>query len=305
MKFASLTCPNCSGQIVKDGDKFVCASCGAAFVPDYDDADVEYEKLLTEEERSARDLEHKKELLETKYKLEEEAQLRREQRLKTEQRKKAVKKFISGRISALIVLAIFALIGYGSYKVMKSMVGNLDKFTDIAKKTEETKPDYEISADDLTDDFLTDAVSSSMKKFKNDRNEALNTYNDGWENYDPISVEYMGSWLITAEDGNRFVTIMKITYMRRENGNLSFYYDTRELRNITVTEGGSVTSDYVSHDPDKRGTIAGWPFNMYEDYDQCYLEQIKAFESDHKVTKVDYSPAETIINYETVNTAQE
>ena len=58
MKLVNLTCPNCTGLLKKEGNNLICQSCGAAFAVDYDESDVEHEKLETEEEREARQERH-------------------------------------------------------------------------------------------------------------------------------------------------------------------------------------------------------------------------------------------------------
>ena len=45
MKFVDLKCPNCGGKLNKNNDSLTCESCGAMFAIDYDESDVEYEKI--------------------------------------------------------------------------------------------------------------------------------------------------------------------------------------------------------------------------------------------------------------------
>ena len=73
MKLVNLQCPNCGGTLSKEGDNLVCHACGGIFSIDYDESDVEYEKLKTEPERDQRRLEHEKELLEKRYELDRKA----------------------------------------------------------------------------------------------------------------------------------------------------------------------------------------------------------------------------------------
>ena len=75
MKIVDLKCPNCSGSLTKEWDNLICSSCGAAFAIDYDDSDVEYEKLQSEAEREERRLAHEKELLEKEYELKRQAEI--------------------------------------------------------------------------------------------------------------------------------------------------------------------------------------------------------------------------------------
>ena len=45
MRLVDLKCPNCSGNLVKEGDNFVCRSCGGSFAVDYDSSDIEHERI--------------------------------------------------------------------------------------------------------------------------------------------------------------------------------------------------------------------------------------------------------------------
>ena len=40
MQLVNLKCPNCGGDIEKDGDSLYCKACGAAFAVNYDEADA-------------------------------------------------------------------------------------------------------------------------------------------------------------------------------------------------------------------------------------------------------------------------
>ena len=63
MKLTSINCPNCNGQLREEGDKLICTMCGSAFAIDYDESDVEHEKLKTEAERERIRIEREKELM--------------------------------------------------------------------------------------------------------------------------------------------------------------------------------------------------------------------------------------------------
>jgi len=64
MRLTNINCPQCNGQLNQQEDKFYCTSCGSAFNVDYDEADVEYAKLVTEPERARLLLESNRVLLE-------------------------------------------------------------------------------------------------------------------------------------------------------------------------------------------------------------------------------------------------
>ncbi len=58
----------------------VCPSCGAVFAIDYDDSDVEHERIKTEAELEEKRQEHEKEMLEREFELREQAEIRAEKR---------------------------------------------------------------------------------------------------------------------------------------------------------------------------------------------------------------------------------
>ena len=45
MKLQSLNCPNCGFPLRNEGNMQFCDSCGSSFKIDYDESDVEYERL--------------------------------------------------------------------------------------------------------------------------------------------------------------------------------------------------------------------------------------------------------------------
>ena len=117
MKLVNLTCPNCGAPLEKIGDNLCCNACGGAFAIDYDDADVEHEKLQTEDERAAREFEHEKEMMEIKHRQLEESRIaaeKRENKRKSQERLgRAVKNKISGLITLVIIVGFF----FGCYKL--------------------------------------------------------------------------------------------------------------------------------------------------------------------------------------------
>ena len=45
-----MNCPNCNGQLRKEGEGLICSSCGSAFAIDYDASDVAYQALKKQDE---------------------------------------------------------------------------------------------------------------------------------------------------------------------------------------------------------------------------------------------------------------
>ena len=52
MKLQSMNCPNCNGQLRKEGEGLICSSCGSAFAIDYDASDVAYQALKKQDIRN-------------------------------------------------------------------------------------------------------------------------------------------------------------------------------------------------------------------------------------------------------------
>ncbi len=54
MKLVNMQCPNCGSPLTQEGEQLICHACGGTFTVDYDDSDVEYERIKTEPERDQR-----------------------------------------------------------------------------------------------------------------------------------------------------------------------------------------------------------------------------------------------------------
>ena len=58
MKLKSIRCPNCNGPVKQIGErKYVCESCGTSFMADYDQEDVEMQRIKAESELKQKRLE--------------------------------------------------------------------------------------------------------------------------------------------------------------------------------------------------------------------------------------------------------
>ena len=164
MKLQSMNCPNCGGDLKKEGNVLACENCGSSFAIDYDESDVEYEKLSTEDERNRQRYEHEKEMLETEYRLREEARQKQLKYEKSEARKKKVSNSIRTLISLIIVFSVIGGIVFFTYKYMEKN-GILDQVREAADKATETTADpYKVSVDDILGDseFLKNAKASIL-----------------------------------------------------------------------------------------------------------------------------------------------
>ena len=94
MKLQSLNCPNCGFPLRNEGNMQFCDSCGSSFKIDYDESDVEYERLKKADELNRQQYEHEKDMMETQFRLQEEARIKNEKRQKSEARRtQAANKF--------------------------------------------------------------------------------------------------------------------------------------------------------------------------------------------------------------------
>ena len=198
MKLVNLTCPNCSGAMKKEGENIVCQSCGAVFAIDYDDADVEHEKLQTEDERAKREFEHEKELLEIRHRQEEEARIAAEKRESKRAVKAKIGRSISAKISGLIGLLIVVGFFYGSYKlcVHWGVVPPMKEI--IASATANGAPNYDVPVEAITDEVLENMISAGRStKLSTRSNRNIKDYANGeWIEYTLSEVELDSAYFI-------------------------------------------------------------------------------------------------------------
>ena len=278
MKLVNLTCPNCSGAMKKEGENIVCQSCGAVFAIDYDDADVEHEKLQTEDERAKREFEHEKELLEIRHRQEEEARIAAEKRESKRAVKAKIGRSISAKISGLIGLLIVVGFFYGSYKlcVRWGVVPPMKEI--IASATANNAPNYNVPVEAITDEVLENMISAGRStKLSTRSNRNIKDYANGeWIEYTLSEVELDSAYFIdnASEGHNRVVIIFKLTNSSSTGDKITYdavFFD--ELK-ISGTDG-SLVCNYIPENISR--SKAAWHNDSYEDRDQCYRENVLAF----------------------------
>ena len=272
MKLVNLTCPNCGGQLEKVGDNLCCKSCGAAFAIDYDDADVEHEKLQTEDERAKRDFEHEKELLEMKLKQEEKSKVAAEKREFRRETTKKVGRSISAKISGLIFLVLFFGFFYGSYKLMVKN-GLVPSFKEIMESATSTRVDqYNSTPDMVTDEILTNMIESGNQKMKNSHNGVNDYVNKKWVDYKIDKIEYDSAYYVDSADRgeDRVVIIYKLTYKSKKDTKVM--YDACYFGDFRVDADGNLVTSYSAQKTSK--SDAAWHHDSFADRDQCYRESV-------------------------------
>lgn len=275
MKLVNLTCPNCGGALERVGDNLCCKSCGGAFAIDYDDSDVEYEKLQTEDERAQREFEHEKELLEIRHRQEEEARIAAEKREYKRVKKEQFGKKVSSQFGCLIALLIMAGFFYGSYRLMVSS-GIMPSFKEMIESARATSRDpYDIDASDVTDEMLDNMIDSAQKAKIKSRHGVRELVKNKWVDYSLESVEFDSAYLINkATDGhNRVVIIFKLHYKSKNGEKIT--YDGTYFQGLRRGQDGKVAGNYDPRTVSR--SKAAWNSDSYEDKDVCYRENVLAF----------------------------
>ena len=106
MKLQSMNCPNCNGQLKKEGENFICSSCGSAFTIDYDEADVKYTELVTQADRTKMLLQSDLEVMQTDFQLSESMADREQQRKLQKELKDSLKTATKAATTYLVVMGI-------------------------------------------------------------------------------------------------------------------------------------------------------------------------------------------------------
>lgn len=270
MKLVNLTCPNCGAPLKKIGENLCCESCGGAFAIDYDDADVEHEKLQNEDERSAREFAQEKELLEIKHRQMEESRIAAEKRENKRKRNERVGRSIRAKISGLIGLAIFFGFWFGCYKLCVHY-GMTPSFKEIFESAAQARSTYDFEASAISDEVNENLIEAG-KIFIEKRGDENEYENGEWVYYYFQGAEYDSAYFITNIDSNnRYVVIYKLTYTT-DSGDTKETYDACCFRNLKL-ENESVVSDYRAQKIYKSGS--SWN-DSYEDRGQCYRESVLA-----------------------------
>lgn len=296
MKFVDMKCPNCGGNLSQENNSYVCNSCGTSFSIDYDDSDVEYERLKGEAEREEKQRAHEKELLEKKFELEQKAQIASEQRQLERQRQEKRAKTINTWVKRLIVLAILAAFVFGCYKLYQYMKDNMG-YGSYSSYNEPTAtptpaPDYNVKPEDLTDSMKDFVETGKTVQMKIDQCSVRNE-NGIPHFYDKTDAVYYEAYLVSdipevnEKESCRLVIIYEVTWENETDGEKTCY-DAVYFDGIKVNPNGGVITDFGGKTIWRSDAAWGWGMAYsFEEYDQCYRENITALGG--KVTKIDYT----------------
>lgn len=287
MKVVNLQCPNCGARLTVENDMYVCNSCGTSIAIDYDDSDVEYEKLKSEPERQQRQLEHEKEMLEKEYELRQKETIAAEKRLRQQERRES----LSAAGKKLIGFAVFILFlagCVGFYIYMSKAMGRptiIDEFNEMANPTDTPTPtpgpNYRITPEDIEDD-LDDFIESGRIVQMNIDQCGVKTGNGTIHFYDKTDAVFLDAYIVSdipdvnEKQACRLVLIYEVTWYNEDDG-YHTCYDGVYFDGIKVTADGKIVSDYDGQTVWRSDAAWGWGMAYsFETYERCYLENVKA-----------------------------
>ena len=247
MRLTNINCPQCNGRLNQQEDKFYCTSCGSAFNIDYDEADVEYAKLVTEPERTRLLLDNNRILLEKNEEL-------RNKFITGERKKEFVHTVKRHGMTHLGAVAYAAIIGGMSFLLCVIAVAAI--FFGVWRRSKAESAEREqariesienLSAEDIENDrnFLENAIAggAAYEIAKRDdpvRNDAA----DGGDAYmtgSPVAVECC---LLKNGSENNLCIVYKITYEFSENNTLKEVYDCVIFGDIKLDETDHISFGY-------------------------------------------------------------
>ena len=311
MKLKSIRCPNCNGPVKQIGDrKYVCESCGTSFMADYDQEDVEMQRIKAESELKQKRLDAVHKGMEHASKMQRNAFPRK------------LFAIIFCVIAAMVMISIITTIGFfvnfskraKDYQpdydaTRQSMEEQAKQAAEEAQKLQEeaqkrmqaalAKPKYVTSTDELLADaiFVENAKAAMIQ-------DAKDTSFLVWTNYfvdgDP---EIVKTYLLVAKDENakvknQLICVLWVNWYAEytdDNNRRDYFpiYKALRLSDLSVNEDGTIKTNYS---PDNVNWHSETPRNQmfwgYADYDQLIRECILA-QSDYNVFELDiFSPSE-------------
>ena len=304
MRTVDTKCPNCAGNLEKQGDIYVCVFCGATFDIDYDDSDVEYERLKTVAEQEEKQRAHEKELLERQFELEQQAQIESEKRQIKRERQQRFSASVKKSISSLIALAFLVGMGYGIYRLYIYMMeheglgGSSSGSHLLATPT--PAPNYHPAPDDFKDSF-NDFLECGRKMQWDIESCTYWDGNGSIKTYDKTDVKLVDAYIITdipevkENNSNRLVLIYEVTWYNEDRGE-HIFYDAVYFEGIRVNPNGNgIISDFNGQIIWRSDAAWGWAqAYSFEEYAQCYRENITALGG--VVTKLDFVVGEATVD---------
>ena len=295
MKITDLTCPQCSGLLNQEGDKFFCSSCGAAFGIDYDEDDVEYQRLITEADRTRALIAKDRELLETDYRLRKEYE-EKERQLTSKYR---AKNTANMAISTLIIY-IVSLVLVGGFAI-SIMIFLIVKPLTRSETNRMAEYEAQCEARDLTEDqilndkhFLETMEAVAIKEWDPFIGEITEDYK---QNRDVVTIsEPQAVKLYFLRDDKeypvrpftRIYLVLKATYQYTDTDKIKDSYYCVSFQNPEMTPAGVIELDLSTACIEPAGSANG--LHGYSELDQLYREKIKNRDVD-EIREVDLTEA--------------
>ena len=255
MKFVDLKCPNCGGKLNKNNDSLTCESCGAMFAIDYDESDVEYEKVKL-------------------------------QKIENERKQQVINQNEKSRYKFVIFAIIFVLLIIGCpimfFLLQKAAVQSFNN--EVVTNVEENKEpeiNYDVTIEDIKPLF-NDFVETGKTVQMNIDQCAVWNQSNAVKFFSKTNAELESAYLVKnipnvkPKQSNRLVIIYKVTWYNENYGEQTCY-DAVYFEGLQVNPNGGVITDFNGSTIDRSEAAWGWSMAYsFEEFDQCYRESVTA-----------------------------
>ena len=301
MELKSLRCPNCNGPVRHINDnKYLCESCGTSFVADYDQEDVDIQRIKSEEEI-------RKKQLETAANFQNRVARRNDEAKKV----------------AIIIVAVFAI--FFMISIISTLIWSITRARHTVSKYFNASESYEAMRESMQEeaerlreeeeerleeykrkhtpkyvktpeDFLSDetfVVNAQAALYDKATDTSFLVWTNNFIDGEP---EVINSYLMVAKDEtaspqNYLISIFKVNWYRQsDDGERSYFplYECIVLEDLLINEDGTIKNSYSAGHMSWHSEI---PFNQmfwgYSNYDDLYRECILA-NSDYTLYEIDF-----------------
>lgn len=286
MRLTNINCPQCNGRLSQQEDKFYCNSCGSAFNVDYDEADVEYARLVTEPERARLLLDKERKLLAKDVELRRRFITGEMKKEFIEQAKTTGMSYLGGIIYAVVLGGISTLFVIIFVIALFISAGKNYRGESEMREEERLERLEDLSVRDIEKDenFLENAVAAGIayERFRRD-DTVENDAEDGGDAYISGSPVAESCYLLKAGSDNILCIIYKTTYEFSGNKDTREVYDSVFFENIEPDETGHIVCDY-SYCSNANGSGADYHWDGYDSAEAAYEALL---EDDFEIFEVD------------------
>lgn len=288
MKIVNLQCPNCGARLTVENNMYVCNSCGTTIAIDYDESDVEYERLKTEPERDQRRFEHDRALLERQYELREQETIAAQKRLEQQERRETAARVLRTLIIFACIFTFIAVCAFFSVLTnkiagRKTIIDDIEELTatPMPTATPTPGPNYRITPELISEDLDVFIETGRLAQMKIDQCGVMNE-NGVVHFYDKTDAVFLDAYIVSGipyvdeDESCRLVLIYEVTWHNDDYGDQTCY-DAIYFDGIKVAPDDKIVSDYFSKTIWRSDAAWGWGMAYsFENYSQCYLENVKA-----------------------------